>query len=130
MSQVLKLESNTHQTNINSNNNKIQPDKSNKSKTQKESSREKYDMYPKDNFYILCKALDDFCSHIPEDYVNYGQINEICIKIKDSLSYTAPEELIKSWRYKGIVRLIPYMPNPPASWVYKAWDFINKVSLN
>ena len=34
MSQVLKLESNTHQTNINSNNNKIQPDKSNKSKNE------------------------------------------------------------------------------------------------
>lgn len=88
----------------------------------------KSDIYPIDIYFIQCQAIDDFSNKIPQDYVYYNQVIDICNKIKDSLSYTAPEELMTYWKTKGNLRLIQYMPNPPTAWVYEAWKSINRVT--
>ena len=88
----------------------------------------KSDIYPIDIYFIQCQAIDDFSTKIPQDYVYYNQVIDICNKIKDSLSYTAPEELMTYWKTKGNLRLIQYMPNPPTPWVYEAWNSINRVT--
>ena len=79
-----------------------------------------------DIFVLQFQTLDDFCDMVPDDYHYKKHIQERCRKIKESLSYTAPESLFNTWKY--IYKLSEFKPKSENSWSNEAWGILNNTT--
>ena len=79
-----------------------------------------------DIFELQFQTLDAFCDLVPDDYQYKKHIQERCQKIKESLSYTAPESLSNTWRY--IYKLSEFKPKSENSWSKEAWGILDNTT--
>ena len=79
-----------------------------------------------DIFELQFQTLDAFCDMVPDDYQYKKHIQERCQKIKESLSYTAPESLSNTWRY--IYKLSEFKPKSENSWSKEAWGILDNTT--
>ena len=102
----------------------INEDSRNEEPRKEELSKE--DSKKVDIFVLQFQTLDDFCDMVPDDYQYKKHIQERCRKIKESLSYTAPESLFNTWRY--IYKLSEFKPKSENSWSKEAWRILNNTT--
>ena len=69
-------------------------------------------------------SLDKFCNLIDDNYENKEQLKIECKKIKEKLSYTAPEIITKEFGFQ-LNRLTPMIPQEEnIEWIEKGWGII------